>query len=85
MLEVPNKPTQLSYKYYFMSVNAAEREDTPVMALLLQQFKENIQELVFRTKPGKQPRTGPKRKVGSHTEVSTGFVCINSVMFFNSF
>uniref|UniRef100_A0A452S7T5 Mediator of RNA polymerase II transcription subunit 14 n=1 Tax=Ursus americanus TaxID=9643 RepID=A0A452S7T5_URSAM len=63
MLEVPNKPTQLSYKYYFMSVNAAEREDTPVMALVLQQFKENIQELVFRTKPGKQPRTGPKRKL----------------------
>ncbi|XP_048963380.1 mediator of RNA polymerase II transcription subunit 14 isoform X5 [Canis lupus dingo] len=63
MLEVPNKPTQLSYKYYFMSVNAAEREDTPVMALLLQQFKENVQELVFRTKPGKQPRTGPKRKL----------------------
>ncbi|KAM5195299.1 mediator of RNA polymerase II transcription subunit 14 isoform 4-T4 [Hipposideros larvatus] len=63
MLEVPNKPTQLSYKYYFMSVNAADREDSPVMALLLQQFKENIQELIFRTKTGKQPRTGTKRKL----------------------
>ncbi|XP_058391640.1 mediator of RNA polymerase II transcription subunit 14 isoform X3 [Diceros bicornis minor] len=63
MLEVPNKPTQLSYKYYFMSVNAADREDSPVMALLLQQFKENIQELVFRTKTGKQPRTGNKHKL----------------------
>ncbi|XP_045328899.1 mediator of RNA polymerase II transcription subunit 14 isoform X4 [Leopardus geoffroyi] len=63
MLEVPNKPTQLSYKYYFMSVNAAEREDAPVMALLLQQFKENVQELVFRTKSGKPPKTGTKRKL----------------------
>lgn len=63
MLEVPNKPTQLSYKYYFMSVSAADREDSPVMALLLQQFKENIQELIFRTKTGKHPRTSTKRKV----------------------
>jgi mediator of RNA polymerase II transcription subunit 14 len=63
MLEVPNKPTQLSYKYYFMSVNAADREDSPVVALLLQQFKENIQDLILRTKPGKQTRTGTKRKV----------------------
>ncbi|KAB1253511.1 Mediator of RNA polymerase II transcription subunit 14 [Camelus dromedarius] len=63
MLEVPNKPTQLSYKYYFMSVNAADREDSPVMALLLQQFKENIQESVYRTKSGKQPRSGTKRKL----------------------
>ncbi|XP_033264454.1 mediator of RNA polymerase II transcription subunit 14 isoform X3 [Orcinus orca] len=63
MLEVPNKPTQLSYKYYFMSVNAADREDSPVMALLLQQFKENIQEFVYRTKNGKQPRSSTKRKL----------------------
>uniref|UniRef100_A0A2I3RHL4 Mediator of RNA polymerase II transcription subunit 14 n=1 Tax=Pan troglodytes TaxID=9598 RepID=A0A2I3RHL4_PANTR len=63
MLEVPNKPTQLSYKYYFMSVNAADREDSPAMALLLQQFKENIQDLVFRTKTGKQTRTNAKRKL----------------------
>ncbi|XP_059766170.1 mediator of RNA polymerase II transcription subunit 14 isoform X1 [Balaenoptera ricei] len=63
MLEVPSKPTQLSYKYYFMSVNAADREDSPVMALLLQQFKENIQELVYRTKNGKQPRSSTKRKL----------------------
>nr|XP_020017246.1 mediator of RNA polymerase II transcription subunit 14 isoform X2 [Castor canadensis] len=63
MLEVPNKPTQLSYKYYFMSVNAADREDSPVVALLLQQFKENIQDLILRTKPGKQTRTGTKRKL----------------------
>ncbi|XP_030690796.1 mediator of RNA polymerase II transcription subunit 14 isoform X3 [Globicephala melas] len=63
MLEVPNKPTQLSYQYYFMSVNAADREDSPVMALLLLQFKENIQELVYRTKNGKQPRSSTKRKL----------------------
>ncbi|KAK2082917.1 Mediator of RNA polymerase II transcription subunit 14, partial [Saguinus oedipus] len=63
MLEVPNKPTQLSYKYYFMSVNASDREDSPAVALLLQQFKENIQDLVFRTKTGKQTRTNAKRKL----------------------
>ncbi|XP_055987287.1 mediator of RNA polymerase II transcription subunit 14 isoform X3 [Sorex fumeus] len=63
MLEVPNKPTQLTYKYYFMSVNASDREDSPVTALLLQQFKENIQDFVFRTKNGKPPQTGNKRKL----------------------
>ena len=63
MLEVPNKPTQLTYKYYFMSVSVAEREDSPVMALVLQQFKDNIQELILRTKIGKQPRASTKRKV----------------------
>ncbi|XP_060263363.1 mediator of RNA polymerase II transcription subunit 14 isoform X10 [Ovis aries] len=63
MLEVPNKPTQLSYKYYFLSVNAVDREDSPLMALLLQQFKENLQESVYRTKNGKQPRTSTKRKL----------------------
>lgn len=85
MLEVPNKPTQLLYKYYFMSVNATDREDGPVMALLLQQFKENIQEVVFRTKAGKQPRTGTKRKVWSHVEMTTEFVYVNFVVFFNHF
>lgn len=74
MLEVPNKPTQLSYKYYFLSVNAVDREDSPLMALLLQQFKENLQESVYRTKNGKQPRTSTKRKVRSQTEMSPGFV-----------
>ncbi|MEJ1281135.1 mediator complex subunit 14 [Cricetulus griseus] len=63
MLEVPNKPTQLSYKYYFMSVSTADREDSPVMALLLQQFKENIQDLISYTKIGKQTRTGTKHKL----------------------
>lgn len=77
MLEVPNKPTQLSYKYYFLSVNAVDREDSPLMALLLQQFKENLQESVYRTKNGKQPRTSTKRKVCSQTEMSPGFVSVN--------
>jgi mediator of RNA polymerase II transcription subunit 14 len=66
MLEVPNKPTQLSYNYYFMSVSTADREDSPVMALLLQQFKDNIQDLMSYTKTGKQTRTGTKHKVCSH-------------------
>nr|XP_012805899.2 mediator of RNA polymerase II transcription subunit 14 [Jaculus jaculus] len=63
MLEVPNKPTQLSYKYYFMSVSTVDREDTPVMAVLLQQFKDNIQDLVPCTKTGKHTRTGTKHKL----------------------
>uniref|UniRef100_A0A8C6E1I9 Mediator of RNA polymerase II transcription subunit 14 n=1 Tax=Moschus moschiferus TaxID=68415 RepID=A0A8C6E1I9_MOSMO len=63
MLEVPNKPTQLSYKYYFLSVNAVDREDSPLMALLLQQFKENLQESVYRTKNGRQPRSSTKRRL----------------------
>lgn len=82
MLEVPNKPTQLSYKYYFLSVNAVDREDSPLMALLLQQFKENLQESVYRTKNGKQPRTSTKRKVRSQTEMSPGFVSINFAVLF---
>ncbi|KAH0508772.1 Mediator of RNA polymerase II transcription subunit 14 [Microtus ochrogaster] len=63
MLEVPNKPTQLSYKYYFMSVSTPDREDSPVMALLLQQFKDNIQDLISYTKTGKQTGTGTKHKL----------------------
>lgn len=82
MLEVPNKPTQLSYKYYFLSVNAVDREDSPLMALLLQQFKENLQESVYRTKNGKQPRTSTKRKVCSWTEMSPGFVSVNFAVLF---
>ena len=82
MLEVPNKPTQLSYKYYFLSVNAVDREDSPLMALLLQQFKENLQESVYRTKNGKQPRTSTKRKVRSQTEMSPGFVSSNFAVLF---
>lgn len=66
MLEVPNKPTQLSYKYYFMSVSTADRDDSPAMALLLQQFKDNIQDLMSCTNTGKQTRTGTKHKVCSH-------------------
>ncbi|CAO2624346.1 Mediator of RNA polymerase II transcription subunit 14 [Lemmus lemmus] len=63
MLEVPNKPTQLSYKYYFLSVSTPDREDSPVTALLLQQFKDNIQDLISYTKTGKQTRTGTKHKL----------------------
>ncbi|KAK2491561.1 hypothetical protein MC885_000705, partial [Smutsia gigantea] len=68
MLEVPNKPTKLSYKYYFMSVNTVDREDNSVMAFQLQQFKDSIQESLFRSKSRKQPRTGTKRTL-SHLEI----------------
>ncbi|XP_064134218.1 mediator of RNA polymerase II transcription subunit 14 isoform X3 [Loxodonta africana] len=63
MLEVPNKPTQLAYKYYFLSVTGTDRDDSPVTALVLQQFKENIQDVAVRTKAGMQPRAGAKRKL----------------------
>ncbi|XP_049637644.1 mediator of RNA polymerase II transcription subunit 14-like [Suncus etruscus] len=63
MLEVPNIPTQLTYKYYFMSVNTPDHEDSSVTALLFQQFKENTHDFVFPIKDGKYPQTGTKRKL----------------------
>lgn len=63
MFDVPNNPTQLEYKYYFLSVNYAEGDDSPATAVLLQQFKPNIEELVLDTKSGKQAKGGTKRKV----------------------
>nr|XP_028583199.1 mediator of RNA polymerase II transcription subunit 14 isoform X3 [Podarcis muralis] len=63
MFDVPNNPTQLEYKYYFLSVNYAEGDDSPATAVLLQQFKPNIEELVLDTKSGKQAKGGTKRKL----------------------
>ncbi|XP_053242885.1 mediator of RNA polymerase II transcription subunit 14 isoform X4 [Podarcis raffonei] len=63
MFDVPNNPTQLEYKYYFLSVSYAEGDDSPATAVLLQQFKPNIEELVLDTKSGKQAKGGTKRKL----------------------
>ncbi|CAI5772422.1 mediator of RNA polymerase II transcription subunit 14 isoform X2 [Podarcis lilfordi] len=63
MVDVPNNPTQLEYKYYFLSVSYAEGDDSPATAVLLQQFKPNIEELVLDTKSGKQAKGGTKRKL----------------------
>ncbi|POI35016.1 hypothetical protein CIB84_001232 [Bambusicola thoracicus] len=63
MFDVPGNPTELEYKYYFLSVSYAEGDDNPATALLLQQFKPNIEELVLDTKSGKQMKSGVKRKL----------------------
>lgn len=63
MFDVPGNPTELEYKYHFLSVSYAEGDDSPATALLLQQFKPNIEELVLDTKSGKQMKSGVKRKV----------------------
>lgn len=63
MFDVPSNPTQLEYKYYFLSVTYAEGEDNPATAVLLQQFKPNIEELVLDPKSGKQAKAGTKREV----------------------
>ncbi|KAH0624777.1 hypothetical protein JD844_032568 [Phrynosoma platyrhinos] len=63
MFDVPNNPTQLEYKYYFLSVSYPEGDDAPATAVLLQQFKPNIEELVLDTKSGKHAKGGTKRKL----------------------
>lgn len=63
MFDVPGNPTELEYKYHFLSVSYPEGDDSPATALLLQQFKPNIEELVLDTKSGKQMKSGVKRKV----------------------
>ncbi|XP_070606659.1 mediator of RNA polymerase II transcription subunit 14 isoform X6 [Erythrolamprus reginae] len=63
MFDVPNNPTQLEYKYYFLSVSYADGDDSPATAVLLQQYKPNIEELVLDTKSIKQAKSGAKRKL----------------------
>ncbi|XP_043927769.1 mediator of RNA polymerase II transcription subunit 14 [Protopterus annectens] len=63
MFEVPHSPTELQYKYHFLSVSQPECDDTPPMALLMQQFKPNIEELVLDARHVKQVKSGDKRKL----------------------
>lgn len=86
MFDVPGNPTELEYKYHFLSVSYSEGDDSPATALLLQQFKPNIEELVLDTKSGKQMKSGVKRKVRVPTAIgvvtvhdsSTQVLSINS-------
>ncbi|XP_013883262.1 mediator of RNA polymerase II transcription subunit 14 isoform X2 [Austrofundulus limnaeus] len=63
MLEVPNSPAALQYKYSFLSVLQLEGEDGPMCAQLLQHFKPNLEHLVQDTTAGRETRPGTKRKV----------------------
>lgn len=68
MFDVSNNPTELQYKYYFLSVSLTESEDGLPSAQLLQQFKPNLEELVQDISSGRMARPGSKRKVGCSTE-----------------
>ncbi|XP_029113974.1 mediator of RNA polymerase II transcription subunit 14-like isoform X2 [Scleropages formosus] len=63
MFEVPGCPTELEYKYYFLSVSQLENEDGLSSAQLLQQYKPNLEELVMETTSSRGPRLGTKRKL----------------------
>ncbi|KAG6937364.1 mediator complex subunit 14, partial [Chelydra serpentina] len=63
MFDVPGNPTELEYKNHFLSVSCPEGDDSPATALLLQQFKPNIEELVLDPKSGKHAKGGAKRKL----------------------
>ncbi|XP_034042041.1 mediator of RNA polymerase II transcription subunit 14 isoform X2 [Thalassophryne amazonica] len=63
MLDAPHSPTELQYKYAFLSVTQLEGEDGPMCAQLLQHFKANLEQLVQDTTSGRGARSGAKRKV----------------------
>ncbi|CDR10733.1 unnamed protein product [Oncorhynchus mykiss] len=64
MLDMPGCPTELHYKYSFLSVSQLEGEEGPPCAQLLQQFKPNLEQLVLDNSAGQGARPGAKRKVG---------------------
>uniref|UniRef100_A0AAR2JI79 Mediator of RNA polymerase II transcription subunit 14 n=1 Tax=Pygocentrus nattereri TaxID=42514 RepID=A0AAR2JI79_PYGNA len=63
MFDAANSPTELQYKYYFLSVSQLEVEDGLPCAQLLQQFKPNLEELVQDLSSGRMVRLGTKRKL----------------------
>ncbi|RXM31623.1 Mediator of RNA polymerase II transcription subunit 14 [Acipenser ruthenus] len=63
MFHVAGCPTELEYKYYFLSVSLLDGEEGPPTALLLQQFKPNLEELVLSTKAACGTKAGAKRKL----------------------
>lgn len=67
MFDIPSNPTELQYKYYFLSVSQPEGEDGLPCALLLQQFKPDLEKLVQDFSSGRLTRPGNKRKVGIDT------------------
>lgn len=71
-----SSPTELQYKYYFLSVSQVEGEDGLPCALLLQQFKPNLEELVQDISSGRIARPGAKRKVRYPTQYALIYHCI---------
>lgn len=69
MLEVPNSPTALQYKYSFLSVSQLEGEDGPLCGQLLQHFKPNLEQHNQDTSTGRGVRPGTKRKVVSAKDI----------------
>uniref|UniRef100_A0A673WWB6 Mediator of RNA polymerase II transcription subunit 14 n=1 Tax=Salmo trutta TaxID=8032 RepID=A0A673WWB6_SALTR len=63
MLDMPGCPTELQYKYSFLSVSQLEGEEGPPCAQLLQQFKPNLEQLVLDNSAGQGARPGAKRKL----------------------
>ncbi|CAB1329045.1 unnamed protein product, partial [Coregonus sp. 'balchen'] len=63
MLDVPGCPTELQYKYSFLSVSQLEGEEGPPCAQLLQHFKPNLEQLVLDNSAGRGARPGAKRKL----------------------
>lgn len=64
MHDSPGCPTELDYRYYFLSVVQPEGDDGPASAQLLKQFKPSLEELVQGMVSGRAVRPGAKRKVG---------------------
>ncbi|RXN01880.1 Mediator of RNA polymerase II transcription subunit 14 [Acipenser ruthenus] len=60
MFHVAGCPTELEYKYYFLSVSLLDGEEGPPTALLLQQFKPNLEELMSGDQGAIEPKK-PKR------------------------
>ncbi|XP_031442730.1 mediator of RNA polymerase II transcription subunit 14 isoform X1 [Clupea harengus] len=64
MFDVPSCPTELEYKYYFLSVGQDDSGDDGLpCALLLQQFKPNLEELAQDLSSTRGLRPGTKRKL----------------------
>ncbi|XP_048826047.1 mediator of RNA polymerase II transcription subunit 14-like isoform X1 [Brienomyrus brachyistius] len=63
MLDSPGCPTELDFRYYFLSVVHPEGDDGPASAQLLKQFKPTLEELVQDTVSGRAVRPGAKRKL----------------------
>uniref|UniRef100_A0A4W5LTS2 Uncharacterized protein n=1 Tax=Hucho hucho TaxID=62062 RepID=A0A4W5LTS2_9TELE len=73
MLDVPGCPTELQYKYSFLSVSQLEGEEGPPCAQLLQHFKPNLEQLVLDNCASRGARHGSKRKVGMDCRTCMGY------------
>ncbi|KAG7252455.1 hypothetical protein CRUP_033318, partial [Coryphaenoides rupestris] len=63
MLDAPGCPTELQYKYSFLSVSQLEGEEGPPCAQLLQHFKPNLELLVQDPASARKALPGAKRKM----------------------